>query len=200
MAGGRKLSFNRGLALESAMQVFWRKGYVGASLSDLTQAMGINKPSMYSTFGNKEALFNQATQLYVEQQAVPHTQWLHKPRISLKKRIKGFLMSTVAGQCQDSSPKGCYISACIAESSNDAVPENTRSLVLDLNAHMQQALESLLKEDEESQQMGLDKRASEIALSLNTLLSGTATMARAGRTEEQLEAVVDAMLLGVGLD
>ncbi|GAB5379333.1 MAG: hypothetical protein Alis3KO_13200 [Aliiglaciecola sp.] len=199
MAGGRKLSFNKELALEAAMQVFWQKGYVGASLSDLTQAMGINKPSMYSTFGNKEALFTQATNLYVEQQAAPHLQWLYKANMTIEKRIKEFLMSTVVGQCQNTLPKGCYISACINESSNDTIPRESRQLIVDLNQHMQTELERLLREDEESKSQGYDKRANEIALSLNSLLCGTATMAKAGRNEKELESVVNAMLLGLGL-
>lgn len=199
MSGGRKLSFNKELALESAMRVFWRKGYVGASLSDLTQAMGINKPSMYSTFGNKEALFNQATALYVDQQAAPHLEWLHRADITLRDRVRGFLMSTIAGQCQTTVPKGCYIAACIAESSNDSVPEKTRDMVLKINQHMQSEIEKLLIGDTESIALGLHTRAKEIALSLNTLVSGTATMAKAGRTDKDMEPVVDAMLSGLGL-
>jgi AcrR family transcriptional regulator len=48
------------------MQVFWREGYQGASLSDLTAAMGINRPSLYATFGDKEALFHKALVRYAE--------------------------------------------------------------------------------------------------------------------------------------
>ena len=48
------------------MEVFWRKGYEAASLSDLTAAMGINRPSLYSTFGDKEALFHKALARYAE--------------------------------------------------------------------------------------------------------------------------------------
>ena len=66
MVSGRRKSFDEDQALGSAMEVFWAKGYVGASLSDLTKSMGINKPSMYSTFGNKEALFIKATEYYIE--------------------------------------------------------------------------------------------------------------------------------------
>jgi len=58
VASGRKKSFGENTALNAAMEVFWQKGYVGASLTDLTTRMGINKPSMYSSFGNKEALCN----------------------------------------------------------------------------------------------------------------------------------------------
>ena len=48
------------------MEVFWQKGYEGASLPDLTEAMGINRPSLYAAFGNKEALFRKALDSYTE--------------------------------------------------------------------------------------------------------------------------------------
>src|ERR1700686_4050790 len=61
---GRPRAFDPETALDRAMQVFWRKGYEGASLSDLTKAMRINRPSMYAAFGNKEALFRKALDRY----------------------------------------------------------------------------------------------------------------------------------------
>ncbi len=61
---GRPRSFERIEALKKAMHVFWCKGFEGASLSELTRAMGINSPSLYATFGSKEALFLEAVELY----------------------------------------------------------------------------------------------------------------------------------------
>jgi AcrR family transcriptional regulator len=52
--------------LDRALRVFWTKGYKGASLEDLTQAMGINRPSLYAAFGNKEELFRRALDRYAE--------------------------------------------------------------------------------------------------------------------------------------
>src|SRR3954468_24300190 len=52
---GRPRSFDEQAALEKAMRVFWQKGYDGTSISDLTAALGINPPSLYAAFGNKEA-------------------------------------------------------------------------------------------------------------------------------------------------
>jgi len=63
---GRPRAFDREDALESAMRVFWRKGYLGASIGDLAEAMGINRPSLYATFGNKEALFRLAVERYAK--------------------------------------------------------------------------------------------------------------------------------------
>src|SRR5205085_3973098 len=61
---GRPREFCVDQALAAALRVFWSKGYEGASLTDLTDAMGITRPSLYAAFGNKEALFRKALDLY----------------------------------------------------------------------------------------------------------------------------------------
>src|SRR5881296_3008233 len=61
---GRPRAFDVDKALERALRMFWRKGFEGTSLSDLTKAMGINRPSLYAAFGNKEALFRKALDRY----------------------------------------------------------------------------------------------------------------------------------------
>ena len=66
MAIGRPRAFDMNQALDRALDVFWRKGYEGASLCDLTAAMGINPPSLYAAFGNKEGLFRKALDRYGE--------------------------------------------------------------------------------------------------------------------------------------
>ena len=63
-APGRPRAFNAEKALDRAMEVFWRKGYLGTSLSDLTDAMGIERPSLYAAFGNKTSLFRKALDRY----------------------------------------------------------------------------------------------------------------------------------------
>lgn len=64
MAAGRPRTFCTEKALDSAMQVFWRKGYEGASMVDLTSAMGINSPSLYAAYGSKEGLFRAVLERY----------------------------------------------------------------------------------------------------------------------------------------
>ncbi len=63
---GRPRAFDVEKALQRAMRVFWRKGYLGTSLSDLTEAMGINRPSLYAAFGNKKSLFRKALAHYAK--------------------------------------------------------------------------------------------------------------------------------------
>src|ERR1700737_2271235 len=61
---GRPRSFDRDAALERAMEIFWRQGYEATSINDLTAAMGINAPSLYIAFGDKERLFLEAVERY----------------------------------------------------------------------------------------------------------------------------------------
>ncbi|WP_445216083.1 TetR/AcrR family transcriptional regulator [Bradyrhizobium sp. Pa8] len=64
MANGRPREFDTEVALDRAMELFWQKGYEGTSLSDLTEALGITRPSLYAAFGNKAALFRSVLERY----------------------------------------------------------------------------------------------------------------------------------------
>ena len=76
---GRPLSFDPDKALDRALDVFWRKGYEGASLADLTKAMGINRPSLYAAFGDKEKLFRKVLDRYAEGPASYSSAALEEP-------------------------------------------------------------------------------------------------------------------------
>ena len=65
-ARGRPREFDADKALDRAMRVFWRKGFLSASLTDLTRAMRVSRPSLYAAFGNKEELFRRALERYFE--------------------------------------------------------------------------------------------------------------------------------------
>lgn len=198
MAGGRKLEFDKQAVLEAAMQVFWKKGYVGASLADLTQSMGINKPSMYSAFGNKEALFLQATEHYIAHNAKSHEGYLFESGVPLGARLKHYLMSIVSAQCETDKPRGCLITLCAAEADSGALPDDAEALISKATRYIPILLESLFSQDEEAIQVGLDKDARTHALCLATMVCGTATMSRAGVSLQDLESVIDSTLKGMG--
>jgi AcrR family transcriptional regulator len=76
---GRPRAFDVEKALHQAMQVFWRKGYLGTSLTDLTDAMGVNRPSLYAAFGNKKSLFRKALEHYAKGPSSYLSQALQEP-------------------------------------------------------------------------------------------------------------------------
>jgi AcrR family transcriptional regulator len=104
---GRPRSFDERQALEAALAVFWKHGYEGASLADLTRAMGINRPSLYAAFGNKEELFRRAVEHYVAGAAALHERALRQP--TARAAVERFLhdMADSLGDCKH--PRGCLL-------------------------------------------------------------------------------------------
>jgi AcrR family transcriptional regulator len=106
-AMGRPRSFNAEKALDRALLVFWRKGYEGASLSDLTKAMGINRPSLYAAFGDKEKLFRKVLDRYADGRAGYVREALNEPtaRGAAERLLRG-----AADLLNDSpNPRGCLL-------------------------------------------------------------------------------------------
>lgn len=105
MAVGRPREFDKDQALDRALDVFWRHGYEGASIAELTQAMGINPPSLYAAFGNKEALFRKALDRYAQQRTEFWDQALAAP--TTRDMVEQLLFGTADFLGADNSPPGC---------------------------------------------------------------------------------------------
>ncbi|SHG79271.1 TetR/AcrR family transcriptional regulator [Ferrimonas marina] len=199
MTAGRKRSFDEEVALEAAMQVFWRKGYSGASLTDLTQGMGINKPSMYSAFGNKEALFIRAAERYMARRAGTVLKYLDVSELSLRQRLEKTMQLIVTQQCDPDTPLGCLVVTSQGEVAGGDLPEKASELLDKMGNQTKQAFARVIRSAPEAQEKGLSERADVLALSLATTLRGTASMARAGVPYAELEPVIDCSLSGIGL-
>jgi len=197
MPSGRKREFDEKEALSAAMETFWNKGYAGASLSDLTKSMGINKPSMYSVFGNKEALFIKATQLYIEEQAKSYLKILYENDVSFQVRIKSYLMSIVTAQSATDNPKGCYIVLCQSEIAGGDMPDEASRLLKNADSYLMDTFIELFNTDVESKSLGLNVNAKRNALCIATTLKGTAAMARLGVSLAELEYTIDNCLKGL---
>ena len=118
---GRPRGFDADSALDAAVEVFWRHGYEGASLDDLTRAMGINRPSMYAAFGNKEQLFRAAVARYAEVDMAYAREALAEPTAA--QVADSFLRRNVEAVTRPGRPPGCLTvqggTACSA--GNEAV-------------------------------------------------------------------------------
>lgn len=79
MSRGRKRAFDDEVALHTAMKLFWRQGYEGTSIADLTRALGINPPSLYAAFGSKQELFEKTLDRYMCERAIQVEEAMARP-------------------------------------------------------------------------------------------------------------------------
>src|SRR5437764_14084970 len=110
---GRPRAFDPDTALERAMHVFWAKGYEGASLSDLTRAMRINRPSLYAAFGNKEELFRKVLDRYVNGPLAYFGKALAVPKA--RDRFEQIFLGAARIAGDPRFPSGCLIAQCALE-------------------------------------------------------------------------------------
>ncbi|MGG2104587.1 MULTISPECIES: TetR/AcrR family transcriptional regulator [Lysinibacillus] len=103
----RTREFDEGQVLEAAMQLFWEKGYEATSLSDLTSRMGIQRPSIYSTFGDKRELFEAALRRYTTSRASDIRSRLQK-YASVKEAFSIFFADIITEEYEEDLSKGCF--------------------------------------------------------------------------------------------
>src|SRR6202521_2348058 len=145
-AAGRPRSFDTGKALDRAVDVFWRKGYEGASLSDLTKAMGINRPSLYAAFGDKEKLFRKVLDRYAEGPASHSRAALQEP--ASRAVVERLLYGTADMLTSAGNPRGClWVQGALACGSNaDSVRQELISRRLGGEAALRQRLKRAVVE------------------------------------------------------
>jgi AcrR family transcriptional regulator len=107
MAMGRPRAFDADTALDQAMEVFWRHGYEGATIAQLTEAMGINPPSLYACFGSKEGLLKAALDRYTEKRATWMEEILSAP--TAHDVAEKMLMGIADTQTDPGNPPGCLL-------------------------------------------------------------------------------------------
>ncbi|MCU6599668.1 TetR/AcrR family transcriptional regulator [Peribacillus frigoritolerans] len=103
----RQREFDEEKALDDAMLLFWEKGYKATSLSDLTAKMGIQRPSLYSAFGDKEKLFEAALRKYTKLHA-SHIRKKLQNNLSVKEAFHTFFEDLVEEEYKESPNKGCF--------------------------------------------------------------------------------------------
>ncbi|MFF3275393.1 TetR/AcrR family transcriptional regulator [Streptomyces chrestomyceticus] len=187
---GRPRGFDTDAALEQAMRVFWEQGYEGASLTDLTNAMGITRTSMYAAFGNKEDLFHKALERYSEGPASYGARALQEP--TARQVATAFLNGSVRTTTQPDCPSGCLgVQASLAagapgRNARDALVAWREEGIAQLRDRFRQAVaEGDLPPDADP---GL------LARYIMTVANGIAVQAAGGATRDDLQQVADMAL------
>lgn len=190
MRTGRPRSFCTETALDRAMTVFWRKGYEGASLADLTEAMGINPPSLYAAFGNKEELFKAVLERYDDRRKEIMERVLAAPDPKMVARL---YLEGVAGFAVDTSgrnPPGCLLVQGGLSCSDADIPV----ALAQHRAEKERALRERFERDRKDGKLPKSADPATLARYLTTMANGLCVQASAGATAAELRAVAEIAL------
>jgi AcrR family transcriptional regulator len=192
---GRKRSFDKDEALDKAMRVFWDNGFAGTSLTDLTGALGINKPSLYAAFGNKEQLFQAAMEHSIDKYGSPLFELLTQSTDkAFSQRLQNYLFAVVELNCSDDAPKGCFLVKSCCESGGAGMPDDISSLMLDTSYDFEAALCNILQSEKHRGQLPTDLNAKDTAAYILSIIYGLSIMARRGKSCRELKSIVKAAI------
>ena len=180
---GRPLSFDRDIALNKAMMLFWEHGYEATSLNDLTSALGVKPSSIYSAFGDKKSLFFEAVDLYLGGDAALQKMLSQAP--TARAAVKNMLDGAVVAFTADDKPKGCLL-ASAALSCSDAALDVRQSLGV-IRRNMEAQVRDRIAVGIARQELRGDAGA--LAGLAIALVQGLSTLARDGASREKLTRI-----------
>lgn len=186
MALGRPREFDTDTALDLALHVFWRKGYEGASMADLTEAMGITKPSLYAAFGNKEDLFRKALDRYVDGPGGYFRTGLEKA--TAREAVEHILYESVEAVTDPRNPgclavQGALCCGDAAETIKQELMARRSKSEGDLRLRFTRAIAE--------GDLPADADAGDLARYVSAILQGMAVQAAGGAPREQLRKLAD---------
>ncbi|CAB3697186.1 TetR/AcrR family transcriptional regulator [Achromobacter pestifer] len=183
---GRPRSFDRAQALQKAMEVFWSKGYEGASLTDLTEAMGINSPSLYGAFGSKEGLFREAVELYRNTEGGSSRRALQDAPTA-RGGIESMLMAAAERFTAPGQPPGCMI--VLGAPSGSVNHASVGGFLCDNRRDMQGRILARLNAGVTQGELPAGADMKSLAAFYTTVLHGMSIQARDGASRKTLQAV-----------
>ena len=185
MRTGRPRSFCKDEALDRAMVVFWRQGYEGASLSCLTEAMGINSPSLYACFGSKEGLFKAVVERYDQRRIAFMTTVAAAPTAAGV--AEAFLtgVAEFVAETGGKNPPGCLMLQGGLSCGDNTIPD----LLMKSRAEKEAMLRARFEQAKKSGDLAKDSDPAALARYLAVMANGLAVQAAAGATAQQLREV-----------
>ncbi len=186
---GRPRNFDYDAALMQAMSVFWTKGYDGASLRDLTGAMGITGPSLYAAFGDKRELFLKTIDRYADVDGCEPVV-AFETEDDIRKAVRGFLMEIIHYATEhESGAKGCFLASSVSTNIGqvDGVAERVQKAIEDTEKRLAARFDREIKKGT----LPPDFPSIERAALLYDMRQGYMFRGRAGWNADQLEKDID---------
>nr|WP_145546448.1 TetR/AcrR family transcriptional regulator [Variovorax boronicumulans] len=187
---GRPREFDVDEALDAALGVFWRKGYEGASYADLTAATGVERPALYSAFGNKEALFLKALDRYYTQYLDFFPAALELP--TSREVAAHILHGAVELNTRYADHTGCLGVHGALAGSDEAEP--VRQAVVEARAHGETLLRKRLERARKEGDLPRTANCTALSAFVCAVVHGIAVQAKAGFSRATLDAVAEQAL------
>jgi AcrR family transcriptional regulator len=184
---GRARAFDTDEALDRAMTLFWSKGYDATSLSDLTAAMGISRPSLYAAYGNKEELFRKALERYGEGPSSYEREALAQP--SAREVAERLLRGAADVQTGPDTPAGCLAVLGSTYCAEDSSPIGKILIAFRLAGHA--AIRERFERARAEGDLPEDADPKALTHYLGTVVCGMAVLAASGASREELERVIE---------
>lgn len=184
---GRPREFCVDGALAKALRVFWSKGYEGTSLNDLTEAMGITRPSLYAAFGNKESLFRKALDLYEREKLEYMGRALEQP--TARGVAEVLLRGAVHNASNGDEPRGCL--GVITSVACGEEAKLIREEVLERGAVAKRALVERLERAKAEGDLPAHIEVGALTNLLYAIVQGICIQAGSGATRAELDRLVD---------
>ena len=187
---GRPLSFDRDAALHQAMLLFWRHGYEATSVNDLTAAMAITPPSLYTAFGDKKQLFLEAVQRYISGPVTSESIIDEAP--TAREAAITLLRASAVGFTGENTPSGCLLASSAISCSHAAA--DVQKALSDIRLSIEKRLCTKIECDNRVSSSNQKVDAGVLAGYVMTLIQGMSTMARDGASRTKLLTVADAAM------
>lgn len=188
---GRPLSFDRDAALRQAMHLFWQYGYETTSVAELTAAMGITSPSLYTAFGDKKGLFLEAVDRYVNHGSVSAL-GLIQDAATARDAAAALLHGSAIAFTGADTPAGCLV-ASAATSGSDAAGD-VRAHLGRIRLDIEAALRSKASADLSAGRLPVTADAGALAAMTMAVIQGMSTLAKDGADRTKLLAVAETAL------
>src|SRR5580658_5515600 len=184
---GRPREFDVEVAVEAGMRVFWEKGYDGATLSDPTSAMRINRSSMYTIFGDKEALFRMAIDRYADGPAVYVRKSVEES--TARDVIESLLHGALELLSNPRNPRGCLsVQGALA---NGTGGETVKQVLIDWRKCGEALLEKRFRRAQKEGDLKRSLDPGDLARYVSALLTGLGVQAANGASRKQMSYIVD---------
>jgi AcrR family transcriptional regulator len=187
---GRPVSFNQDEVLEKVLQVFWTHGYEGTAMSEIVEVLGINKPSIYTAFGNKEALFQKALEKYIAGPVAFIKLAFNEP--TAKQVAERFLTGAADFFSDKTHPDGCMVVQGALSCGKNA--ELIKKMLISHRQQLEQSFRNRFELAKTQGDLPENVESGDLAKYLITLHQGMSVQSTSGASKDELLGVIQIAL------